>query len=156
MPRKNTHTWSRSFAYVKAIIALIWLKQSSQVNRSFINYILKLCSAVCPSKCTMCAAQHRINSYSNERYGISSAPNCKLFGAFACSSKSLLAFRQQRHWTSQSAFFILQKVESARVVTCNDAPVHHSSAWSGPAAACGRLDTWYWDPALHTIRRTRH
>ena len=27
-------------------------------------------SAVCPSKCTRCAAQHRINSYSNERDGI--------------------------------------------------------------------------------------
>ena len=31
-----------------------YLKQSSQVNRSSTNYILKLCSVICPRKCTMC------------------------------------------------------------------------------------------------------
>ena len=62
------------------------------VNRqSVLIIILKLCSVVYPSKCTMFAAQHDINSYSNERYDIAAVPTCKFLGVLVCSSKSLLA-----------------------------------------------------------------
>ena len=110
-----------------------YLKQSSQVNRSFINYILKLCSGVCASKRTMCAAQHRINSYSNERYGILAVPKCKLFGAFACSLKSLLAFRTTATLNVSVSFF------------------HSTKSWIG---TCCHMQ-WRTSPSLFSLVGSR-